>query len=113
MLNAYIISTKQTRKPHSLLYYENTVLQLQISQYCQSWFALWWHFISSNKNITFPKDSIWPLIYEQYVSFDVDGAIIGIMPILFKNSFKKINSNKSVCTCNKLSDSSNLNVTCY
>lgn len=42
MLNAYIISTKQTRKPHSLLYYENTVLQLQISQYCQSCLALWW-----------------------------------------------------------------------
>lgn len=39
MLNAYIISTEQTRKPHSLLYYENTVLQLQIPQYCQSWFA--------------------------------------------------------------------------
>lgn len=36
MLNAYIISTEQTRKPHSLLYYENAVLQLQISQYCQS-----------------------------------------------------------------------------
>jgi len=42
MLNAYIISTEQTRKPHSLLYYENTVLQLQISQRCQSCFALRW-----------------------------------------------------------------------
>lgn len=85
MLNAYIISTEQTRKPHSLLYYENTVLQLQIPQYCQSCFALWWwrHFISSNKNITFPKDSIWPLTYEQYVSFNVDDAIIEIMSILF------------------------------
>lgn len=42
MLNACIISTVQTRKPHSLLYYENTVLQLQISQYSQSCFASWW-----------------------------------------------------------------------